>query len=675
MFRKNNQWFGVVVFLMAVLLLSSGLAIAGEQDKTLSPYFQVIGEANNENEILPLQQTAAEVVIAGVIADVKVRQVYQNRGVNPIEAVYVFPGSTRAAVYGMQMTIGERVVVAKVKERQAARVAYTQARQAGKRASLLEQQRANVFQMNVANIMPGDQIVVELSYTELLIPEQGVYEFVYPEVVGPRYSETPVESAADTEQWIANPYLQEGEAVPYGFDIKTTIAAGLPIQALMSPSHQVDVHYDEQGSALIQLQPGSTNSGDRDYILRYQLRGKQIESGLLLYEGEQENFFLMMSQPPQRVKPEQIPSREYIFIVDVSGSMHGFPLNTSKRLMRSLLRDLRPNDSFNILFFSGGSKMLAQQSLLVTPANIERAIAMMESQRGGGGTRLLPALQKAMTIPAPETTSRSFVVVTDGYVSVEKEAFDYVRDHLNQANFFAFGIGSSVNRFLIEGLARSGRGEPFVMTSPDQAPKIAKRFRDYIESPLLTGISLEFNDFEVYDVEPQKVPDLFAERPLVVYGKWRGQAQGTIKIHGHTGTDSYSESIDVSTALNDDTNQALRYLWARQRIAELGDYQRLQPDSEQKAEITTLGLSYNLLTAYTSFIAIDQQIANTSGSTKSVKQPLPLPKGVSNLAVGGVVPTTPEPGLLSLLAVMLIALIALRLSGIKYSGSISKLKR
>ncbi len=661
---KTIPWLLVTLYFL--LFQTSASANIAEDDKTLSPYFKVIGENNSGGETLPLQETSAKVNIAGVIADVKVRQVYQNRGDTPIEAVYVFPGSTKAAVYAMKMTIGERIVVAKIKERKAAKIAYKQAKKQGKRASLLEQQRPNVFQMNVANIMPGDQIIVELSYTELIVPEQGVYEFVYPEVVGPRYSETPAQAAVDTESWISNPYLQEGEPVSYAFDIRVSVSAGIPIQALMSPSHQVDVNYNEQGTANIQLKNAGNNNGDRDYILRYQLRGKEIESGLLLYEGEQENFFLLMSQPPQRVATENIPAREYIFVVDVSGSMHGFPLDTSKKLMRELLGDLRPIDSFNILFFAGGSSVLSETALLVTPANINKAISMMENQRGGGGTRLLPALKRAMAFPAKETTSRSFVIVTDGYVSVETEAFDYVKDHLNNANFFAFGIGSSVNRFLIEGLARAGQGEPFVITSPSDAPQIAQRFREYIETPVLTGINVEFDGFEVYDIEPKHVPDLFAERPLIVYGKWRGNPQGAINIHGYRGGADYSKSIDVSQAKTSTSNQALRYLWARQRIAELGDYEKLQPDSERKAQITSLGLTYNLLTAYTSFIAIDEVIANPDGKSHKVKQSLPLPKGVSNLAVGGIVPTTPEPGVLSLLCVLAFMLIALWLPQAQY---------
>ena len=184
-----------------------------EEENTLSPYF-MIPDGDPATDKIPLLSTSADVKIAGVIADVTITQVYKNEGERPIEAIYVFPASTRAAVYYMQMTIGERKIVAKIEERKKAREAYEEARNNGQSASLLEQERPNVFTMNVANIMPGDKILVEMSYTELLIPEGGVYEFVYPTVVGPRYSNNMEDLASNTDNWIRNPYTPEGEA-PY----------------------------------------------------------------------------------------------------------------------------------------------------------------------------------------------------------------------------------------------------------------------------------------------------------------------------------------------------------------------------------------------------------------------------------------------------------------------------
>jgi len=226
------------------------------------------------------------------------------------------------------------------------------------------------------------------------------------------------------------------------------------------------------------------------------------------------------------------------------------------------------------------------------------------------------------------------VLVTDGYIEAESDVFDYVRAHVDEVNVFAFGIGSSVNRFLIEGVARAGLGEPFIVTKPDEATEAATRFRRYIDTPVLTGIDVTFRGFDAYDVEPAKVPDLFASRPIVVFGKWRGDAAGSIGISGSTGRGPYEASIPVSAASEDRSHAALRHLWARTRVAELSDFGPGVPSEARMAEITSLGLTYGLLTRYTSFVAVQEIVRRTTDSASDVDQPLPLPAGVSDLAVG-----------------------------------------
>ena len=491
------------LFLVMILLISwttpvtaqtSGMS---EADKTLSPYFRIHREDHSAFhrmvrkvsnffvrgddqavDQLPLLSTKVEAAVVGVIADVSIVQTYKNDGVRPIEATYVFPGSTRAAVYSMKMTIQDRVVIAEVRERQQARQIYETARQEGMSAALLEQQRPNVFQMDLANIMPGDLIQIELRYTELLVPTDGVYEFVYPTVVGPRYSNQSATRSKDRP--VTSSYQHAGETPLSAFDIEVNLVAGMPIQEVECPSHATDITYSDADFATINLLPEETNGGNRDFILRYRLTGSHIETGLLLAPGQDENFFLLMTQPPQRVEPENITPREYIFILDVSGSMNGFPINTSKTLMRNLLGGLRPIDSFNILFFSYGNWMLSEQPLYASPENIQYALAQIDSQHGGGNTELLPALRKALASPRTEGKSHNIVIATDGYVDVEAEAFELIHNNLGGTNFFAFGIGSSVNRHLIEGLAYVGKGEPFIVTSPQEAEAAAARLLQYI---------------------------------------------------------------------------------------------------------------------------------------------------------------------------------------------------
>ncbi|MBF0408532.1 MAG: VWA domain-containing protein [Candidatus Riflebacteria bacterium] len=627
----------LVFFCLSSCSAKQGLVSENEnEDKTLAPYFKVISE-DSSVEQLPLKSSSADVKIAGVISDNTVTQIYKNEGKKPIEAIYVFPGSTRAAVYGMKMTIGTRTIVAQIKKKEEARQEYEDAKKAGKSASLLEQERPNVFTMNVANILPGDEIKVEMNYTELLIPTDGVYEFIFPTVVGPRYSSKGESDAAKPEKWVANPYLQEGELPKTTFDIKISLSTGLPIQEAACSTHKVNVAFESASLAKISLDSSEKNGGNRDFILKYRLTGGKIESGLLLSKDDKENFFMLMVQPPKTVAAKNIPGREYIFIVDISGSMHGFPLDISKKLLSNLIGNLRSTDVFNVLLFAGSSQVLSESgSLPANPENIKKAITVIDEQMGGGGTEMLPALKQALALPATENFSRSVVIITDGYVSVEAEAFKYIRENLGNANMFSFGIGSSVNRFLMEGIARAGMGEALIITTPEEAPSKAEKFRKYIESPVLTKIKADFGTFKVNSVEPPSIPDVLAERPIIIFGKWEGTNQGKIKLSGVSGEGPYEQEFDVSAVKPLPENSGLRYLWARNKIAVLSDYNSLKNDPELVGEVTKLGLNYNLLTAYTSFIAVDSEVRVKSGDQAvTVNQPLPLPQGVSNLAVGG----------------------------------------
>ena len=633
-----------LVLLIALVL--SLPALASEQsaaEHSESPYFAVQSD-DPAVDRLPLKVTKVEVRVLGVIADVRVVQQYRNEGTRALEARYVFPGSTRAAVYGMTVRLGERELQAQIREKQKAQQEYQQAKSAGKTAALLEQQRENVFQMNVANILPGDVVDVELRYTELLLPTDGVYSFVFPTVVGPRYNASAGSESHKAGPWGSTPYLPEGEATRDAFSLAVELQSPVPLADIHSPSHKIELQQSTPSQARVSLGSDAGQSNNRDFILDYRLSGASFESGVLLSKGAEENFFLALIAPPAKVQSQMLVPREYIFVVDISGSMHGFPLDTTKRLLKNLLGRLRPVDSFNVLLFSGSSSMLADKSQAATPANIATALAMLDTQMGSGGTELLPALRKALAVPSDPERARSFVVVTDGFVSVEREAFELVRNNLDKANMFAFGIGSSVNRQLIEGLARAGQGEPFVVLNEAAADEQAERLRQMIDAPVLANPQVRFAGLQVYDVEPMVLPDLFAQRPLVVFGKWRGEAHGSLQVEGRGAAGPYRVEVPIRPEMASASNQALGYLWARHKVASLTDQETLEGDYAHSQAILDLGLKYNLLTAYTSFIAVDEQVRNPDpAAAASVKQPLPLPQGVSNQAVGALVSSTPEP--------------------------------
>ncbi|HEU5179774.1 MAG TPA: VIT domain-containing protein, partial [Candidatus Polarisedimenticolia bacterium] len=513
-----GRWVQVLgpLFLTAILGGTYAGAASEEADKTLSPYFQLLAP-EGASDAFPLESTEVDATINGVIADVRVRQTYANEGAAPIHARYVFPGSTRAALHGMSIRIGDEVTVARIRERETAKREFETARSQGKSASLLEQQRPNVFTMSVANILPLDRVEVELHYTELLVPTDGTYEFVYPTVVGPRYvsgaprSEGPARPVREAEpmEWAKSPFLHEGEAPATRFAIRVVLSTAIPLRDVHCLSHAATVDWKRQDLAEVSLANPDEFAGDRDFILDYRLAGNEIQSGLLLYQGEKESFFLLMVQPPETVRPADIPPREYIFVLDVSGSMEGFPLQTAKAVIRDLIGGLRPVDRFNVVLFAGGDRVLAERSLEASPENVRLALQAIENERGGGGTEIVPALKTAMALPRDERASRSVVVITDGFVAAESEVFELIAAHLDRTNVFSFGIGSSVNRYLVEGMAKAGLGEPFVVTEPAEAAGAARRFREYIESPVLTHLQIEFEDFDAYDVEPPAIPDLF----------------------------------------------------------------------------------------------------------------------------------------------------------------------
>lgn len=668
MYAYPIRW--LVFAAVSALLLLSLPAKYGKADeyagneRTESPYFFVQSD-DPEADRLPLKGTRVDVRVVGVIADVTVTQHYKNEGKRPIEARYVFPGSTRAAVYAMQVDLGERRLTAQIREKQKAKREYEAAKQEGKTAALLEQHRPNVFQMNVANILPGDDVKVELRYTELMVPTDGRYQFVFPTVVGPRYNGSPATGSGTNEKWISKPYLREGLMSNARFELNAQLATPIPLQGVTSPSHRIDVKRVSDSETHLALSDTGNNENNRDFVLDYRLAGDQIQSGVLLSRAdgtERENFFVAMVEPPRTVGTAQIVPREYIFIVDISGSMHGFPLETAKTLLEDLVGSMRPSDTFNVMLFAGSNRMLSPQSVPATRPNIENALRVLRGQIGGGGTELVPALLKALSLPRDAERARTFVVITDGYVTVENKIFDLIRRNLSTANLFAFGIGSSVNRHLIEGMARAGQGEPFVVLHSNTAAEQAQRFRRMIDSPVLTHLRMRLEGFDAYDVEPVALPDVFAQRPIVLFGKWRGEAKGRIVLEGREANGPFRANLDIRSQYVSTQNDALRYLWARHRIASLSDQEALDGDSEQRAEILNLGLRYNLLTQYTSFIAIDHVVRNPVPSlTASVDQPSPLPEGVSELAVGNSVPSTPEPAVwLMFLVAGLIAFFALR---------------
>ncbi len=673
--KLKNLFYLSLVLLLFTIPITTVFAddlSADDRDRTLSPYF-FIEDGDPTMDKFPLKETDVITNINGIIAETFVTQIYANEGLNPINARYVFPGSTKVAVHGMTIQIGNEIIKAQIKERVEAKQEFEEAKSEGKSASLLQQERPNVFTMNVANIMPGDTVKVELHYTETITQADGKYEFVFPTVVGARYVGSTADASDDTNQFVETPYIMDGDTPPGKYNITVNLTSAVPISEITCQSHKIMTDIDND-NAHITLADTEEYAGNRDFILDYSLTGMEINSGLMLNKGgvagdngTMENFFMLTVQPPERYTLSDILPREYIFVLDVSGSMSGYPIDTEKELIKNLVSNLRPTDTFNVILFAGMSAQMSPKSVPATEENINMALDLIGQEDGSGGTELSPALQSAIDIPRiSNDVARSVIVITDGYIAEESRIFDIISKNLGETDFFSFGIGDGVNRYLIEGIAKAGQGEAFVVTDPAKATEVAENFRDYIQSPILQDIKLKYNGFSTYDIEPQKLPTLFAKRPIVLFGKWKGEPKGTIEITGTMGNgEEYKQVIEVADAQSQESNSALPYLWARSRVEQLMDYGIEGDENDMKGvqkEVTQIGLDYSMLTQFTSFIAVTEEVRNTGDAAKDVDQPLPLPLHVSNLSVGAYTSGS-EPGTTAIIVVAALTVIvgALRL--------------
>lgn len=638
-------------------------ASKAETEQHAAPYFQVVGNGDERSdEGLPLKSSAAKVDIAGTIAHVKLTQRYGNTGKIPIEAIYVFPASTRAAVHGMTLTTGGRVIAARIRESAKAKVEYAAAKAEKKTAALLEEHRPNVFQMSVANLLPGDDIEVEIEWTETIPAVDATYEFVFPTVVGPRYTGG---AAGSGETWTANPHLKSGTPDPATITLTANLTTTLPLAEVKCPSHPVVVDFKGKDKAAVRLETKSgEDAANRDFILRWKLGNDQVDAGLLLHKGSETNHFLLQVAPPPRVTLELIAPRDYVMVLDVSGSMAGFPLDTAKGLLRKLVGGLRADDTFNVVRFATDSGAMSPEPLAANAENIALAMEFIDEQGARGGTELCAAVKQALALPGGENRSRSVLLITDGFVSAEAETAELVRKNIGTANLFTFGIGASVNRELLERVARAGGGEPVVVTSGKEAESAAGKFRELVSNPVLAKVRITAEGVTLGSIEPDPHPDVFAARPLIVTGTWSGEPKGKIIVRGIGGNGAaFEKVIDLAeAAAKGVAHPELPVLWARERVRRLTDMPR---GEESIREIKSLGMGYQLLTPYTSFLAVDETPRELVGLTKTVTQPLPLPKGVSESAIGGGAPvmvkngSVPEPGSIGLIA-FLVVLLALQ---------------
>lgn len=626
---------------LATLALAAAPASAqrvGADPSVGAPLFERDGAPVDPDD-LPLVGSFAEVEIAGDVAHVTLVQLYQNRRAEPLEATYVFPGSTRAAVTGMTMTLGDRVITAHIRERAEARQEYEEARDEGKAAALLEQHRANVLRMNVANILPGEVVQVEIEYVERLLAEDGSYELVIPAVVAPRYA-GPQGDAVGRVVAPTPPVRHLPIGVPWRLmrGISVDLTAALPLVEVSSPSHPVAPL--PRDGAFYSHRHTELDEPPRDFVLRYRLAGDDVGAGVMLYERDGEGWFMATLEPPARVEAREVLPREFVFLLDVSGSMNGWPMETSKDLITELLAALRPTDRFNVIAFAGGSQLLSPRSLPATPANTRGIAARVDAIASGGGTDLGGALNTGFDLPATPGFTRTFVVISDGMIWASADVYRLIRERLGDANVFAFGVHRNPDRDTLERIARAGQGEPIIVVDEADAHEAVARFVAYVSSPILTDLSVTVEGLDAFDVLPTALPDLFAQRPLVVTGRYRGAASGVVRVRGRAADGPFEAVVDLGAATPDPRHAAIATLWARERARDLGD--ALAMGEDVKGELVALGLAHRLLTEHTSFVAVDERVRTDGSPPHTVEHPASPGHGADgvNAALGAAMGAT-----------------------------------
>lgn len=593
--------------------------------------------ASEPKEIpLPLQHTDVHATISGYIGTVDVEQQFQNPYDEKIEAVYLFPLQEKAAVSEFVMTIGERKIRGILREKEEARQIYEDARAQGYRASLLVQHRPNVFEQKVANIEPGKRIDVNIRYFHTLAYEDGWYSFVFPTVVGPRYNPVgssdpvaalPREHAAEPARGTAVRYLRPRERSAHDVSIAVDVDAGVAIEQLAS-THEITMSRDGANRAHVELASRATMP-NRDFVLKFRVAGDKIKSSLLTYTDPEtkQGYFTLMMYPPADLAALKRRPVEMVFVVDVSGSMSGRPLEQATEAVRMALDRLEPGDTFQILSFAADVQAMAERPLLATRENLALGWRYLHSMQAGGGTEMLKGITAALRAPHDAERTRYVAFLTDGYIGNEVQILSEVHASLGDARIFSFGVGTAVNRFLLDGLAAEGRGAAAYLGLDASAEQVMAFYFDRVSHPALTDVAIDWHGVTVSDVFPAKLPDLFVGRPVVVTGKFSGTPDG-VTVRGMAGRDAVAFTLGAESGTRPEP--ALRNIWARLKIDDLARRQAWAPESngELASSIRATALEYGLMSAYTSFVAVDARERTAGNRGTTVHQAVPVPAGV-----------------------------------------------
>jgi Ca-activated chloride channel homolog len=623
-------------------------SISAPHDTQIPGQGSLVIEEKGKHVPLPLKHTDVKATIEGYIATVSVMQQYQNPFDHKIEATYVFPLPENAAVNEFVMTIGTRRIRGIIRDRAEAEQIYKEAKQQGHVASLLTEERPNIFTQSVANIEPGKQIDINIRYFHTLAFDDGWHEFVFPMMVGPRFnppgtagvaarrrqradveveralSSPPHDPSGASKQKIESHYLRPAERSGHDVSVRVDLRAGVDIEEITCPSHHVDVREHSPGHASVALRP-EDHLPNKDFVLRYRVAGDRVKAGLATAHGERGGFFSLMLYPPAELRRAQRQPVEIVFVLDCSGSMSGKPIEQAKSAIRRGLDSLQPGDSFQLINFSMSAGQLGRQPLEATPLNIERARRFLANLDAEGGTMMIEGIKAALDFAHDPQRLRFVCFLTDGYIGNEPEILAAVETRLGSSRIFSFAVGSSPNRYLMDSMARMGRGAVAYLGEEDDGAAVMSAFFDRICYPALTDIAINWNDLRVSEVFPARTSDLFVGRAIMLAGRFSGDLPRQLTITGKVG--GRVLNVPVQIERSEMPGRSIASVWARNKIAALTD-KMISGEESLGAAIRQLALDFSLASPYTAFVAVDST-RSTSGDSKTIRQAVPVPEGVS----------------------------------------------
>ena len=658
-----------VAMSLAILMLSASVQAATVNDAKAGTLLLRTGGPDGL-AVAPQVSTEVAIEVTGMIARTRVTQLFHNPGSDFVEGVYVFPLPEKAAVDRLHMKIGERQIEGRIREKEEARRTYEKAKQEGKKAALVEQQRPNLFTNSVAHIGPNDFVEIRIEYQQALAYDNGGYNLRVPLSVAPRYvpmsgplpDEPKAAEAMHQVSSVVHPAYATGRV--NGVDIAVSIDAGVPLASVVSSYHDTNFTKAAGGRTLVSLAKDQEEA-DRDFELTWTLApGKAPQAAMFTQQRGDTEYALLMVMPPQPTAAEratfQRMPRETILIVDTSGSMQGASIMQARQALDDALDTLTPRDRFNVAEFNSSTRPMLPHAVPATPQNVERAREWVRALKAGGGTEMVGAL--AFALQGGETPGylRQIVFITDGAVGNEDTLFKMISDHLGSSRLFTVGIGSAPNSHFMTKAAQFGRGTFTHIGDVEEVHEKMAALFEKIEAPVLRDVSIRWPDGTPVETFPARVPDLYLGEPVLVAAAAKAPL-GTVVVSGLRGNQPWSVAL---TPPIDRNAAGVGALWARAKISTLMDELARGAEVEKvKPLVVKVALDHHLVSAYTSLVAVDVTPTAPADALKTAMVKASLPQGWT----AGTLPQTDTPatlqmllGLLALFAAAVVTLLGRR---------------